>query len=361
MIWLSRTCIAILLPALFSGGGGGQEIISKPLSGAVRWTLHQHGDLAPVSADLWSTYSMFLGGLRGCTGGRTYWDRHVVCTDEPLPGEGEGQPGRQRTFERLSTELSAFASGGDNYYEASVILSSRLEGRRAAWRRAATDDPWQVTFADDGPKDDWLLERLSIDPEPLGLLPGKPVKVGNRWRIDPETLSKVLFPGGDPRIREVAWDDLDDNLLLGSVVVDLARDAALSGGESAGALWASYQGEVRSIDGRRLAAIDLDLFWELSGVLGERFREMAAPSWDWAPVVFGETCRYDCRLKGDGRLFWDLDSGRFDSLELHCTTETAIEIPLSAEYGGFFLSGTIGIATAGYLDCELALEVLPDE
>ena len=41
---------------------------------------------------------------------------------------------------------------------------------------------------------------------------------------------RALLPGGDARIREVDLGDLPDLILVGSVLVDQARDAAFLGG-----------------------------------------------------------------------------------------------------------------------------------
>ena len=355
---LRALSIPVVMLTLISGGGGDREIAAQPLRCAVRWTLHQHGDLAPVSKRVKrAAFSGLFDFLENCEGSRVLWDRRITCTDEPISAGGEAEPGRRRTFEKLSTKITSFENRKDRYRERSVSLSSRLEGRRVAWRSVETDSPLEVAFEDDGPEDDWLLEGLSADPEPLGLLPPKRVRAGDRWRVDLEALSGVLLPGGDARIREVALDELDDPLLHGSVLADLARDAAFLGGDRRGVVWATYCGEVTS-EGRRLGQIDLELSCELTGKLGKRFRRMAAPAWEWAPVVFGEQCFFDSRLWGDGRLFWDLESGRLESLELNCKTESEIEIPFSMELRGTSREMVIQIALEGYLDCVLALEEL---
>lgn len=355
---LQDLSIPIVVLTLVSSGGGGQEITSRPLSGAVRWTLHQHGDLAPVSAATNRDEGLHVFSfLDGCASSRVYWDRHVICTDEPIQVDPDAEPGRRRTFEHLSAEISSFTSWGEEYEEGSVSLSSRLEGRRVAWRCAAVDSLFEVVFDDEGEEDDWLLEDLFRDPEPSGLLPSKRVRVGDRWRVDLEALSGVLLPGGDARIREVALGDLDEPLLLGGVLADLARDVVLLGGDRTGTLWATYRGEVTS-EGRRLAQIDLRLWCELTGKLGKRLRRMATPAWEWAPVVFGEECRFDSLLKGDGRLFWDLESGRLESLELSCKTKSEIELPLSLTFMDSSIELEIQLGLEGYLDCVLALEEL---
>lgn len=353
---LRALSIPVVLLTLTSGGGGDQEIAAKPLGGAVRWTLHQHGDLAPVSdRSTWDESGRVLSLLGQYEGSRLLWDRHIVCTDEPIATDRGTEPGRRRTFEQLGTEISFFTSRGEEYQEGSVSLSSRLEERRVAWRHAEVDSPLQVVFEDDGPEDDWLLEGLTPDPEPVDLLPTKRVRVGDRWRVDLEALSGLLLPGGDARIREVDLEKLGRGLLYGGVLADLARDAVFLGGDRTGTVWATYHGEVTS-DGRRLAQIDLELSCELTGKLGKRFREMVAPDWEWEPVVFGEQCRFDSRLWGDGRLFWDLESGRLESLELSCKTKSEIEIPLSMEYGDSLFEVEIQIGLEGYLDSVLTLE-----
>lgn len=351
---LRGSLVPIVLIALIQGDG--RRIESKPLTEAVRWSFHQHGDLAPVTGP-WRSG----GGAReihllemyaGC---RVRWDRHVECRDEPSMGERDAEPGRRRTFDRLSTEIAFSTNRGGEYEEDAVTLTSRLEGLCIAWRSGDDESPPEAVFTDDGLEDDWLLEGPVREFEPAGLLPDGPVKVGDRWRVDLDALPTVLLPGGDARIRDVDLEDLDDFLLLGGTLADLARDSAFLGAERSGAIRATYCSDVTS-EGRRLARIDLELSCELSGELGERFRRMAAPRWGWAPVVFGERCRIDSRLRGTGRLYWDLERGRLDSLELRLKTDSAIVIPLTAELGGADLEAEIVIELEGYLDSDLVLE-----
>lgn len=327
--------------------GAEEEIASTPLDGAVRWTMRLHGDLASTNEDGWIGFSYLFGRSGPVTGLRFFWDRKITCVDELVPGK-DGEPGeRRRSFEQLAGEVSFTANSGGEFLHESKTLTSDLEGRTVSFRPSGSDeDPAdpdavpEIAFADGEPGEKWLLGDLWPDPEPLALLPKKSVQLGEYWRVDPEEFVHTLLPGGDARVREVDLGGIDELLLTFAVFSDLGRDAAFLGGDFEGTVWASWSGEVSRED-ERLAMIELEIIVDRSGALGSPLGRIAVPAWGWGDLVFGEKIDVDCRLHGKGLLYWNLERGRLDSLELRLRTRTSVDLGLSLE---------------GYLDLDLSLE-----
>ncbi len=282
---------------------------------------------------------------------RFFWDRKINCVDQLVPGKG-GEPGeRRRTFEELAGEVSFSANSEGELLHERKVLTSDLEGRTVSFRPSGSDeDPAEpdadpvVAFADGEPGEKWLLGDLWPDPEPLALLPKKRVQLGERWRVDPEAFVHTLLPGGDARVREVDLGGIDEILLTCAVFGDLGRDAAFLDGDFEGTVWACWSGEAYR-DDERLAMIELEITVDRSGELGSPLGRIAAPAWGWRRGVFGEKIEVDCRLHGKGLLYWNVERGRLDSLELRLRTRTSVDLGLDLE---------------GYLDLDLSLEELDE-
>jgi hypothetical protein len=172
------------------------------------------------------------------------------------------------------------------------------------------------------------LGGLAEDIDLRGLLPGRQVREGDAWPIEPARLADVFAAGGNV---PMAFVKGGGGFFARSVASGVGGPLSeVFGGEVKGKAQAKWK-ETREQEGVRLAVVEISVEIEtsrdqtasaraamrLGELLEERTIQHAGVTW---------------KFKGEGALVWNLSAGRFESFDLGGREDVASDLSLG--FGG---------------------------
>lgn len=192
----------------------------------------------------------------------------------------------RRTFDSVASQTSEELSLQGEDTNSMETASSPYEGREIRFTWNEDDEEYEAVFADD----DEVIDGLWEDMDLRGFLPEEEVEEDDTWELAPDVFAALLSPGGDLALQ---WEG--DDLQGG----DHADD------ELTGKVEARFAG----IQDDGLALI------EITGEVETQSKE--AGDLEHIPVADGTaTITSSTTFELDGRLYWKLEAGHLDSLEL---------------------------------------------
>lgn len=268
---------------------------------------------------------------------------HTVVTDEYGAVE-DGRPSKlTRTYDEAGLEVEVSASSSQGSEDETTTATSLLEGLSVLFSWDEDEEDFVAAFAGDEEGDEELLEDLDEDMDLRFLLPDGEVSEGDSWSIDPDTLSRIVAPGGDLAYEpeDSSGEEIPEEIAdaLEEVIAELFQGEAT----------ATYKGE-REDDGTRIGlievAVEIDANADVSEIIGSALsfaEEDMGGSLDLADVQVS--------FEGEGVLSWDLDANRVQAFELSGDAVVAIDVEASSEMMGSMelsveFSGSMSFATS---------------
>lgn len=230
------------------------------------------------------------------------FELEIVMTQElrfldEYRGVGSGRPiSLAREFVQLAARTVMDMSFGGEAEEQTIEEESQLESRVVLFTWDEDGEEYTARYDGEQKGDPVLLEELEADIDLLEFLPGKPVAEGERWKLDPGLLLRLMDPGGEVHLR--AEDEDEDEQRKENERRKQFRDNV--GGE----LEATFAA-LRKEDGLTLAVIELKGKMETHGAVDSEDE-------DGDPVED----RFVLRTEHDGQILWDVAAGRPHSLRL---------------------------------------------
>lgn len=229
--------------------------------------------------------------------------------------------GKPLHLERDYTSSNASFSGMDQAESKDDLFE--VDGKTVIFKWDA-DKKEYTRSVKEGEVDEDKLKSLGIDLDYRALLPTRTVAAGDKWEIDPKGVVSALFfgvelqelsslPIDDPEFAGIA-DQLMPELqkMIDSFKAQCEYVGPREGGDA-------NLGEVAmTMDSRATA----DLAAMLASVL-ETQAAGAGVEFDIGAANLG------MRMRGEGKLLWDLAGGHAKSFEMECELELTLEIDMS--------------------------------
>lgn len=334
------TLLALSLPReeiRFSPGEG--LVLSKTFETTADMSLNEmdmlmNGEPAPMNIEMEMNTSI---------------SNTIEVTDSYL-AMADGQPKRlMRKFESVDnlSEMSVSSMMTGDASE-SVEATSELVGLGVVFTWDAEAGEYSVAFDEDSEGDDDLLEGLVEDMDLRSLLPRGDVAVGDSWDVDPEAMVHVLSPGGDLKI----LPDEDTMAEMGGMPgpnAGMNMNDML--GDVTGDVTATFEG-IREIDGRKLAAIsvevDIEATNDLTEMMREMFEEMEVPG---AEMEI-ESVDIEMAMTGTGTLLWDLEGGYFAEFTLSSDMDMTMDqaMGISAPQGEMSMEQSMSFTSSNSME-----------
>jgi hypothetical protein len=217
----------------------------------------------------------------------------LVVTDRIVEAAGGRPLLLERTFDSIASEATEEVTldGDPNVRQGTA--SSPLEGRGIRFTWNENGEEYEAASTDDEKPIEGLLEDMDL----RAFLPDEEVEVGDTWKLEAAVLAELLRPGGD---LDLEWE--------GDELRGTNREGAVVSGQIT-ARFASIQD-----DGLALIEVtgEVETHDEWAGDL------------EHIPIVDGTaTTTSTTTFVLDGRLFWNVEAGHLDSLELE--TDMSVE------------------------------------
>jgi len=200
---------------------------------------------------------------------------------------------------------------------------SELEGLsvRATWDEDAEE--YDLAF-EDGEGDEDLLEKIGVDMDMLALLPADGAEAGDSWTIPVEQLDSLLAPGRAMEGDDEQLDMLPDE--VSSMLEDTFDDMEVE---------CSFE-EIVERDGVELAMIQLELEFDEMMDVSDLLMDVITNMGELPEGLDASIDVADISLacSGEGVLLWNLEAGRFQTMEFEMEAEIEVEIAGGAEMGG---------------------------
>jgi len=192
----------------------------------------------------------------------------------------------ERAFDSIASQASEEVTMDGDATVKQGTASSPYEGSEVRFTWDQDGEEYEAVSADDGEPIEGLLEDMDL----RAYLPAEEVEVGDTWTLEADALAGLLRPGGDLGLEwegdELRGSHREDADMSGQIT------ARFAGIQDDGLALVEVTGEVRTHD-------------ELAGDL------------EHIPIVDGTaTITSSTTFVLDGRLFWNVEAGHLDSLEL---------------------------------------------
>jgi len=221
---------------------------------------------------------------------------------------GDGRPARfvrsyTHLLEEYSAKLEMALMGQKAQLESSGDGTSELEGLDVRFRWSDDAGKWAAEWADPDQRGrDTLLLGLHADMDLLGLLPERPVDVGETWEVSLTGLVHILFPGGELSLDlqtdleqiEGALDPADMPTLA-----DILRHGSLEG--TARCVLAAIEGE--------LAKVELELDITATAEFAERLDKIAGNAAPEGVDITVDAADFTAKIVGSGTFSFALTAG----------------------------------------------------
>jgi hypothetical protein len=279
----------------------------------------------------------------------------IVLTD--VYGETAG--GRpltvERTFDDLEATMEAEVStpGGGESHEGTV--ESELEGRTVVFTWNEEEGRYDVAFLEEEGNAE-LLEGLEEDTDLRFLLPEEEVTAGDRWTVDLEGATGLVFPGGN-----LAWSREESGETEFEVFEGLFEDHADELLEKliAGECECEFKG-TRDEDGVPVAEIEVRIeiasTLDISELLLEVLEAIAEEVGEEMPEVEIKAADLVLDFEGEGLLQWNLESGLPHSFELNGDLDITFDLSVFADMAGESGSAELSISLSGTISESLQIE-----
>jgi hypothetical protein len=285
--------------------------------------------------------------MRENIGGWLTSGRRMVVVDEYLAVDAGRPQALRRTFRNVEGNGKINLTGGRGRIEERVQTRCPLEGQVVTYTWVPEENDYGRTY-DHLYGEEQLLLELRGDTDLVALLPDGEVEVGATWILDPSAMKDALAPSGNlgsvpvkpgffSRMFEVGvGGDLAD--VLGRELTGSARATLVA---------------VRTVDGRRLAEVGLELT-----LASERDRTLAyltgMPDEERREASSLQRVVLTWNFNGEGVLLWDLDAGHAASLRIEGHESVTAEVFKSgAIEGGVVVDGTQRSTYTGQLEHEI--------
>jgi hypothetical protein len=208
---------------------------------------------------------------------------------------------------------------------------SELEGKTVVFKWNADEQAFDKSFPDDG-GDAKLLEGLEQDMDFTALLPTASVSTGDTWKLELESLPRLLVPGGNLSL-EPEIEDLPEGLGGMGGMEGMTGNLADMLGDLEGEATAEYKG-TRDADGVKCAVIQVKLAIksaaDLSDKVAEALEDQELP--EGMKMELGHM-DVEMELEGEGTLLWDLEHGHAHSFDMAATVTSTMDMGMSIDAG----------------------------
>ena len=272
-----------------------------------------------------------LGGMLGELVLSAESNSTIVVSDGYLELE-DGRPARlERTFETLeaSFSLSLATAMGDEHQ--GMGSASPLEGATVVFVFDPDEGEYLVEYLS-GEGDEDLLEGLEEDMDLRFLLPEGEVSVGDTWEVDVSEFIALVMVGGDLGFapEDLESGDFENFGFVEEVLEETLHDTLAEVFEGTCTCTFAGVGE----DESHLAEIEIELEVSSAVDLVELLTEIveAIAGAQGEETLFElEVADLDVDLESEGTLLWNLEAGRFESLELGAEGDIGVDLQVSWE------------------------------
>jgi len=262
---------------------------------------------------------------------RGRFEGELVLSDEYGATEDGRLRSLKRTVERAEAAIDAELETDGASEEHALQLESPLAGEVVLFDWNAERESYDVALESAGSAREWL-EFLQEDADLRTALPPAGTEEGETWSLTTEDLTRLLHPGGSWSLWPTGLPDGAyqfvgvEEVLATSLLAVSMLDAELSGeGE---VTWE----ETREVGGAQLAVLALRFELEADRDAGDTFEELLVQAGhESSREDLG--LEIDWSLRGEGELVWNLQAGRFESLELQLESEIALVMRWLESYG----------------------------
>lgn len=290
-------------------------------------------------------------------------EQHVVLVDEYGPLEDQVPDSIERTFERIDLAHThawelPLVFGRSLSGRSERVGTGELQGSSVLFTRDHTEPElpsgiheasYVVSLAEAAEPSrasDLGLEGLSARADSTGLLPWRPVAVGDHWFVDVDAFREICWPGG-------ALELLDPDGEFLPTPIDERLGQNLEG---------TFRVELEAID-------------EVGGIRHARLRirgqleSRATFRYEWSTGDHGLTLSHSGPIElslcasARGALRWNLDGGHLDSMHLEADVTidqavSALELTLGGRVFECWLTSTGPRRWSGKLSADAVFELL---
>lgn len=249
--------------------------------------------------------------------------RRLGLTDEYL-GIADGRIEElHRTFDELSIECSAELEIDGISEEHTVTGESELLDATVSFTWNEAEEGHEVAFEEGDTGVAGHLEGLDVEADLRGFLPDGAVGEGDTWEVDPQVLSQLFTPGGDPWILPTEFGDeryvyMDLYAMVAAAITSLG-DAT---DEFGGSVTATFKGvQEREDVTLGIVALEVEVTAE-----AERLERLLLAAENAGIEVEFDGLSYLWTLEGSGELAWNLQDGHFQSLELALDVDLDVDL-----------------------------------
>jgi len=258
----------------------------------------------------------------------------VVVTDEYMNLRDDAPIEFRRSFDELefeeATRLSLERMGEEKVGDLHASGISALEGKTVVFSWDDDNEGYTKGFEQGGDED--LLKGLAEDMDLRVFLPEDEVQEGDKWKIEPNGLIDILFPGGD--FAFTMESDGDEPPMPAMDPKNSPYPREWFTGQIEGDLTAKYVGTCE-VDDIKVAVIEITVkiiaARDMTDFLSRTILDEEAPEGMSMSV---DHMAVDTTLDGTGRLLWDLGGGHLHTLELRAKVERFSDSAVLLDIGG---------------------------
>jgi hypothetical protein len=226
-----------------------------------------------------------------------------------------------RSFDTIESNGDFNLEGGvPEPQEKKISAKTELQGKKVQFAREAGENEFKKSYTDsDG--DEKLLEGLEEDMDLRGLLPEKEVSDGDTWKVELDTIKRILMPGGQLGLKPEK-DGSDSDMMGG---MDDVGDISQMLDELEGDATAEYKGSSEA-DGVKVGKVHLRFKIKSSKDMSDKVREAMAKAPDRGFEMEVDHMDVEVELEGEGDLLWNLAGGYAHSFEMSGKLKTTTDM-----------------------------------
>lgn len=262
-------------------------------------------------------------------------NQEVVVSDEYLSMR-DGAPRKlKRSYDTLSghtdMHMEMDMMGTTQTQDTPMEMSSELEGKSVLFAWNEDEGEYVAKFPEEG-GDEELLKGLAENMDLRDFLPEGPVSEGDEWEVPPAAIAHILAPGGNLKLLP---ENVDMEGMMG-MNSNMGSMADWFTESIQGTVKAKFTGTRQTDDGAKVGAIELHV--DITNAVDLTEMVEAAMENVELPPEAGDMdfdhLDLDLDLTAEGTLLWNLEAGRFQSLDLSGDLSLNMNIGMSISAQG---------------------------
>jgi hypothetical protein len=245
------------------------------------------------------------------------FDVALSVVDHYLKTEG----GKPLHLERDYSSSTASFSAMENSDSKENLFD--VDGETVVFKWDAENGEYVRSYKD-GEGDEEKLADLGIDLDYRALLPGKSVAAGDKWEVAPKALVTALFFGAEMKdLAELSADDAEFAALADEILPEIEK------------LFDSFKAQCeyvgpRDESGKQVGEVKVSVNSDGTADLTEAILAAVQAQTEGSGAEFDiQTANFTIKMRGEGKLMWDLAGGHAESFEMDSEVELLVEIAAS--------------------------------